>query len=488
MRFIPRSVLTLCLLIGVHNLHAKSEGYEADIPAERIVYTVRVNADGSDIETKEVTYLARTQIAVESISQADIIYNSSTQKVKVLEAYTITPEGKKIPVAKNAIRTLEDDNSGGAAEFSDTKHRIIIFPNVKVGSRIYYKIRTTTYDPLFQRYTAGFSFSPSHEYGHFELNLTHPAKMFIQAESSGVEGGRISDGPNKDVRYRYTYQSTNKVHPSPPQAVSYQDFSPFIRLSSYQGHIEFARIYEEKTKAMSAVTPAVQKLAVQITLGITDPKEQARALYNWVSREIRYVAIYLRDGGFVPHYADSIIRNRYGDCKDNNTSLIALLATKGIEASSALIKSGSSYVLPNLVTFGTFNHMITYLPQWDVYVDATQEFAPFGVLAFDELDKPTLLTALGKVGRTQRPDAAQNKVSTSVNMTVDPDGKIHGTSHAHYFGVEDLEARPDYEGVGTVQEKKMVHDHLKTFRQIGTGKFIPSDPYDLKQWYGLHLT
>ncbi len=81
MRFIPRSVLALCLLIGVHNLHAKSEGYEADIPAERIVYTVRVNADGSDIETKEVTYLARTQIAVESISQADIIYNSSTQKV-----------------------------------------------------------------------------------------------------------------------------------------------------------------------------------------------------------------------------------------------------------------------------------------------------------------------------------------------------------------------------------------------------------------------
>ena len=462
-------------------LHANSEGYEANIPAERLIYTVTVNADGSDVKTKELTYLARTQSAVESISQADISYNSSTQKVKVLEAYTITPEGRKIPVAKNAIRTVEDDNSGGSAEFSDTKHRIIIFPNVTVGSRIYYKARITTHAPLFKRFSTGYAFSPNHEYGHFELNLTHPAKMFIQAESSGVEGGRISDGPNKEVRYRYTYQNKQKVHPAPPRAVAYQDFSPYIRLSSYQSHIEFARIYEEKTKAMSAVTPTVQKLADQITLGITDPKEQARALYNWVSREIRYVAIYIGDGGFIPHDADSIIRNRYGDCKDNNTLLIALLAAKGIEASSALINASDSYTLPNLVTFSTFDHMITYLPQWDMYVDATQEFAPFGVLAFDELDKPTLLTALGKLGRTQKPDAAQNKVSTRVTMTVGPDGKIHGTSHTHYFGVEDLEARPDYEGVGTVKEKKMVRDHLKTFRQIGTGKFIPSDPYDLNQ-------
>ena len=191
------------------------------------------------------------------------------------------------------------------------------------------------------------------------------------------------------------------------------------------------------------------------------------------------MAIYLKDGGFVPHFADSIIRNRYGDCKDNNTLLIALLAAKGIEASSALINASDSYTLPNLVTFGTFDHMITYLPQWDMYVDATQEFAPFGVLAFGELDKPTLLSSLGKIGRTQKPDAAQNKVSTRVTMTVDPDGKIHGTSHAHYFGVEDLGARPNYEGVGTVHEKKMVRDHLARFRHTGVGKLIPSDPYDL---------
>ena len=198
-----------------------------------------------------------------------------------------------------------------------------------------------------------------------------------------------------------------------------------------------------------------------------------------MSREIRYVAIYLNDGGFIPHYADSIIRNRYGDCKDNNTLLIALLAAKGIEASSALVNAGDSYTLPRLVTLGTFNHMITYLPRWDMYVDATQEFAQFGVLDFSALDKPTLITALGKIGHTPKPNADQEKVVTRVDLKMGLDGRIQGTSHTNYFGTEDLEARADYEGAGTLHETKMVRTHLLRFRETGTGEFLPSDPYDL---------
>ena len=89
--------LILSLLITVtytNNLHAKLEGYEAGAPAERWIYSVKVNADGSSVKTEEVTYLARTQYGVESVSQADISYNSSKEKVKVLEASTSCAWGK----------------------------------------------------------------------------------------------------------------------------------------------------------------------------------------------------------------------------------------------------------------------------------------------------------------------------------------------------------------------------------------------------------
>ncbi len=78
--------------------------------------------------------------------------------------------------------------------------------------------------------------------------------------------------------------------------------------------------------------------------------EQARALYNWVATQIRYVGIYLGDGGIVPNYADDTLRNRYGDCKDKSTLLVALLAAKGIEAESAMVNSGRTFTLPELGT------------------------------------------------------------------------------------------------------------------------------------------
>ena len=51
-------------------------------------------------------------------------------------------------------------------------------------------------------------------------------------------------------------------------------------------------------------TPAIQKQADTITQGMTDPGAQARALYDWVSQHIRYVAIELGAGGYIPHDTD----------------------------------------------------------------------------------------------------------------------------------------------------------------------------------------
>ena len=86
---------------------------------------------------------------------------------------------------------------------------------------------------------------------------------------------------------------------------------------------------------MAAVTPAISALAKELTSGVTDDRAKVRKLYNWVSRNIRYVAVYVAEGGFVPHSAQSILDNRYGDCKDHVTLLEALLAAVGIESTTS---------------------------------------------------------------------------------------------------------------------------------------------------------
>ena len=133
-------------------------------------------------------------------------------------------------------------------------------------------------------------------------------------------------------------------------------------LTTFTDYLEIGKAYEAYAAPKTRVTPQVKALADEITKGLKSERDQVRALYEWVSRNIRYVAIYLGDGGFEPHDVEVILKNRYGDCKDHVVLLQSLLMAKNIKSSSALINLGAGEELsPVAVTF-PLNHVILYLP------------------------------------------------------------------------------------------------------------------------------
>lgn len=495
MKFAIQSISSLgAVLLGfllLANVGITSAGrgeLESLTAIEKAIITETIQADGTVVEINELTTLVKSQLVVDSESQADLPYNSTLSKLEVLEAYTITPKGEKIPVAANAIRTVEDDNSSGAAMFSDQKHKIIIFPKVTPGSKTYYKTKLTTYKPLLPGYFyTRLIFSPSVEIRSYEYSLSYPEDLKLYTDIKGVKQTKdeVVDGMRQ---VSYTYQNLQMKKKEQYQ-VSSGDYAPHIYISSFPSQEAFAKAYEERIKDKFIITPEIQKQADEITKGLekkvaADPKldlkkEQARALYNWVTRNIRYVAIYLGDGGIVPHDANSILRNRYGDCKDHNALLITLLAAKGIDATSALINSGSAYTLPKYPVLGPFNHVITYIPAWNLFLDSTDEMAPYGTLPSDEMDKPVLLTKLAKVGRTPKPKKEGSETATGITMQIEKDGRITGKAHTMYFGSAEINARYKYEGAETTLSDKLVKNQLAKFRQTGEGKITTSYVYDL---------
>jgi transglutaminase-like putative cysteine protease len=498
MKFFLQSVSSLgAILLGfllLANAGITSAGrgeLESLSMIERATINETINADGTVVEIEELLTLVKSQLAVEVESQADLPYNSTFAKLEVIEAYTITPTGEKIPVAANAIRTVEDDNSKGAAIFSDQKHKIIIFPKVTPGSKTYYKTKLTTYTPLLPGFFyTKLVFSPNQEVKHYEYNLSYPDSLKLYTDIKDVK--QVRDEVIDGVRHvGYTYQNL-KLKKSEELQVSLNDFAPHIFISSMDSQETFAKAYQERIEPKMRVTPEVQKLAdeitknIKITGNLSEPKdiqnlqkEQARALYNWVSRNIRYVGIFLGDGGIIPHDVNSIIKNRYGDCKDHNALLIALLSAKGVKASSALINSSNAYTLPKYPVIGPFNHVITYIPAWNLYLDSTAEMAPYGTLPDDELDKPTLLTALGRVGHTPKPKKENNRTVTTLTMEIAKDGEIKGKANTQYFGSAEIRARYKYEGADTSLSYRMVSKQLARFRQTGEGSIKTSEVYEL---------
>ncbi|MBB6142266.1 transglutaminase-like putative cysteine protease [Silvibacterium bohemicum] len=78
---------------------------------------------------------------------------------------------------------------------------------------------------------------------------------------------------------------------------------------------------------------------------------------EFMQQNIRYVGIEIGIGGYIPHAAADVYRNRYGDCKDKATLLISMLDAVGVRATWVMVDTERGVVdpfTPSLIG----NHMI----------------------------------------------------------------------------------------------------------------------------------
>lgn len=455
-------------------MHAE---YKPPITFEKTVDTYNVKKDGTNVLVSENVILIETENGVRNDGEADIEYNSSFETVKILSAYTLQPDGKKIPVKKDGIKTTDDPLSEGAPMFSDTKHKIIIFPNVKIGSRLCYTYETTAHEVAFKNnfMLPGF-YSPHYKYVTHIININISKSLPVYIDKQGVDGGLVKKSQGQNY-YQFTYSQTSVTPPEPGEVEAY-DYSPYVVFSTFPDQVSIGREYQLKLAPKVKLTPEIQKLADELTDKVTDPREQVKILYNWVKNNIRYVAVYMGNGGWVPHTVSSILSNRYGDCKDHAAILEALLAAKGIQSSGALINSGEAYKIPKYAVSAPQNHIITYVPSLDMYLDSTSKYTSFGMLPISDLDKPVILTALNKLGHTPKMRKEDYEINSEIKMKVNTDGSITGFSRNYFKGSVASSYRSSRVSHAEEDPQTTINRILQSTGQTGTGYLTATDPLD----------
>ena len=250
------------------------------IPAATIVRDVdsfHVRKNGEFTQIIETALRVETQQGVRRHGERKLYYNSKLEALEILEAYTQQPDGTRVDVDADKIRTQDGD---GSAIFSDDKVRVIIYPKVEIGSLLVLKARSVQITPVFPgHFTWSRYFNPHHHYESATINLTHEPGIRLQFDADRVQGGRLpaqpGDAPGMG-RYRFTYQQM-QAYPGETGRVALSDFAPHIALSSFADYGAFAKAYHARAKPMAAVTPAIAKLAQALTAGATDGEAHERA-------------------------------------------------------------------------------------------------------------------------------------------------------------------------------------------------------------------
>src|SRR5690349_231222 len=353
--------------------------------------TYDVRPDASYTVEQTVRLRINDPTAVKSFGQFPLQYSQSLETLEVLEASTTTKDGKRLEVTPDKIIDQQEPQSSRSPMFSDRKVKTVVFPQVEVGSVISLHWRRTQKVPdfpgLFSMWeTQGRAFDSESE----TVTLRAPASLDMHVESRDIDGGPVDSSTPGMREWKWSFKP-GEGRPREPRSPHPRDDAAYVLASTFTSYDRLALAYQAGAAPRRAPTAEIRKLADDITVGIKDRRAQAKALYEWVSGNIRYVAISLERGGFVPHAAADILAARYGDCKDHVTLLESLLAAKKIRSSAVLVNSGDSFFLPGIVATGAFNHAITYLPDFDLVVDSTAGFLPFGVLAPSEYGKKVLI-------------------------------------------------------------------------------------------------
>jgi hypothetical protein len=398
----------------------------ANFKVIRAETNVRFAADASSVTESLLEREALSDQGAQIVGKMLRTYHKGMQQHEVIEAYTQKADGRKLPVGPDAIQIQSGiAASGTGASLPEMEVVMLTYPDVQPGDRTVLRARLTTRTPMLPGWAQAFELiSPSVAFDRVVMHIEAPTSLGMHVFSEGFQA-QSGQGDGTQTWDLQTSTVAHGVEPSPANTLTHL---PRFYASAWKDHAQLAQAYAVQANAKAVVTDEVRQLAQEITRGKTAPREKAAAIHDWVRRNIRYVAVYLGAGGFVPHDIAWILQNRYGDCKDKALLMQTLLKAVGIEAVPVLIHSLAEFSLPELPTAASFNHCILYLPAFDLYADPTDNRIPFGSLPIADTDKPVAVALAGgaKIMRTRALAPAAVQFAVHSKWRIAKDGKATG--------------------------------------------------------------
>lgn len=474
----PDSVPDWVRTAAQQKLPAYSPETNAVILLEDITYTVA--PDGSAIEHyRHVVKILRPQGRDEGIVAVPFDKDS---KILSMHVWSIGPDGHEYAVKDNEMSEFGYPGQGNF--FMDLKIRAANAPGRDPGGIVAYEYEQRNHAYLTEKTW------------FFQDNLPHVNQTFTLELPPGFTHGTVwahtKETPAIDLehqRWRWEMKDTPAIDldhvPLSPSGMALAGrmtvhyAGPTLPAPTEGSWKSIGEWYQSISKDRLVATPEIAAKAKELAGDKTDFYDKTEAIAEFVQKQVRYFVIEMGIGGYQPHYAADIFRNRYGDCKDKATLLTAMLSTVGIHGALvmvdhrrgvidpdapsivgdhmiAAIEIPSGYTSPKLrsvVTSKTGRRYLIFDPTWEKTAFGQLEHnlqGGYGVLVEGSDSQVIQFPVLS-------PD--RNTIRRTATFQLQPDGSLKGTINEKRFG--DLsENRRDLYTTGDAKEQTQYLDRV----------------------------
>ena len=279
-----------------------------------------------------------------------------------VHALTILRKGKLIDVlASQKFTILRRETNLEDASLDGRLTATLLIDGVEVGDVINLASSVVTRDPTFANHVetslARWN-GATIDHAHARLHWSGSIPLRLRSSAGLPAAQPTADATGKSVEF-----SADNVQPiiPPTGAPTRYAIGRVIEATDYRSWAELGALMAplyRKAEAINSAGPVATEIA-SIRAASTDPLARAGAALSLVQSRIRYVALFMGEGGYVPAPAEESWANRRGDCKAKTALLLAMLHKLGIDAVPVAVSiNGGDGVDTRLPMIQLFDHVL----------------------------------------------------------------------------------------------------------------------------------
>jgi len=287
------------------------------------------------------------------------------------------------------------------------------------------------------------------------------------------------------VLYRFEAKHVSRVTPEPGMP-GWSEVAATLHVSTYRTWEDVGRYYWNLIRDQLVPDESIHRAANEALTGVDrkDTRAVVRALYEYVVKNTRYVALEFGIHGYKPYRVDRVLARRFGDCKDKASLLHALLEVAGVDSRIVLLRMRQlGSIPPEPASLAVFNHAIVYVPALDWYLDGTAEFHGATELPISDRRASVLVVEPdGKSRFTVTPEARpeDNVTDVQLDLALRPGGAAEVKGESRVRGSSAPEYRRSYQSAAT-RRTTFEQGWAQTFPGLSVDKVSISDPNKLDQ-------
>jgi len=371
----------------------------------------------------------------------------STVEVPLLEI--IKPDGsiKKVDVAANSKESIDSSQMKSNIYDPNSKILAVSIPDLEVGDILHLVARDLIKRPVIPGEFADETLLEGEGFIRHQVYEIHapkdkPLKKYLLRNT--LPGTvNYTETPEKEGVLLHRWEATGVPRlfrePSMPPL---SNVAQLVRVTTTPSWQDISKWYWQLSLShLNADSPAMKEKVKELTAGASNDLEKVKALFYFVSQNIRYMGLTPEKDrpGYEPHDVCLTFDKKYGVCRDKAGLLVAMLRLAGFKAYPVLVSVGSKK--DSEVPDPGFNHAIAAVelkPGEYTLMDPTDEHARDLLPTYDGNQSYLVARPEGETIRTSPvPPPEENALQITTTAALDATGEIKAKSELLFSGIND---------------------------------------------------